>query len=300
LDAFNLVTQNEWIKDGMQRLLETTAVRMISWLQMMSFKSGDIPMVNDSAPSIAPGTKELTDYAARLSIGSAANPLKESGYRKFTDNFFEVFFDAGQISPSYQPGHSHADNLNFIFHYAGKPIVVDTGISTYEKNGRRFIERSTSSHNTVTINGNNSSEVWGGFRVGRRAKTTITGEGDRFIEAFHDGYKSYGITHKRRVELEKSILTIQDVIEGKIGKNRIKGCLHFHPSVKIESHSEGYLINGQLLFSFKGHAAINQEEYLFAEGFNKLQKAYQLIYHLQSDAGYSSNYCAIRISLLKE
>jgi hypothetical protein len=41
--------------------------------------------------------------------------------------------NCGNILPSYQPGHSHADMLHFILYVSGKPVIVDTGISTYEK-----------------------------------------------------------------------------------------------------------------------------------------------------------------------
>ncbi|MFW1494674.1 heparinase II/III domain-containing protein, partial [Vibrio parahaemolyticus] len=52
----------------------------------------------------------------------------------------------------------------------GKQIIVDPGISTYTISERRNIERGTSSHNTLSINGYNQSDLWGGFRVGKRAQ----------------------------------------------------------------------------------------------------------------------------------
>src|SRR5699024_4625487 len=107
----------------------------------------------------------LFEYAEKLNLSVKNKALKESGYRKFDDEDFEIFMDVGQIAPNYQPGHSHADNLNFILHFQGRPLLVDTGISTYEKNERRQLERSTHSHNTVTIDGKNSTDVWSGFRA---------------------------------------------------------------------------------------------------------------------------------------
>ena len=81
-----------------------------------------------------------------------------------------MFIDFGKIGPSYQPGHAHSDTFNFELIKNGNPFIVDTGVSTYEKNERRQIERSTSSHNTITIGDYEQSEVWGGFRVAKRAK----------------------------------------------------------------------------------------------------------------------------------
>lgn len=81
--------------------------------------------------------------------------------------------DVGDIKASYQPDHSHADTFNYELRIGGKPFVVDTGISTYDKTARRQYERGTAAHNTVMIGNKDSSEVWGGFRVGKRAKVRL-------------------------------------------------------------------------------------------------------------------------------
>ena len=105
--------------------------------------------------------------------------------------------DIGPIGPDYIPGHAHADTFNFEFLYKKRPIIVDIGISTYEKNSRRQTERSTEYHNTIRIDEKDSSEVWGGFRVGRRAKITSYNEEKNKITATHDGYKRMGALHSR-------------------------------------------------------------------------------------------------------
>lgn len=100
----------------------------------------------------------------------------------------EAIVDIGNITATYQPGHTHADTFNYELHINGEPFVVDTGISTYNKTARRQYERSTSAHNTVSINGKNSYDVWGGFRVGKRAKTTLITDKPYYIKALHNGY----------------------------------------------------------------------------------------------------------------
>ncbi len=55
--------------------------------------------------------------------------------------------------PSYQPGHAHADTFNFVLNIHNEPLIVDTGISTYEANETRLKERGTAAHNTVTVSG---------------------------------------------------------------------------------------------------------------------------------------------------
>ncbi len=52
----------------------------------------------------------------------------------------------------YQPGHAHADTFNIVLKIKGQDFLVDVpGISTYEPGKRRIEERSTASHNTVTL-----------------------------------------------------------------------------------------------------------------------------------------------------
>ena len=116
--------------------------------------------------------------------------FSDSGYRKIRTNNYELFIDVGNVGPDYQPGHAHSDTFNFELIKNGNPIFVDTGISTYEKNAIRQSERATHSHNTVKIGSKEQTQVWGGFRVAKRAKITHLIEKPNLIEASHDGYLS--------------------------------------------------------------------------------------------------------------
>ena len=50
----------------------------------------------------------------------------------------------------------------------GVKAVTDTGCSTYVPGPVRSYERGTRAHNTVVVDGRDSSEVWASHRVGRR------------------------------------------------------------------------------------------------------------------------------------
>ena len=145
------------------------AVRMLGHLESLIWDDGSIPMLNDSAVGIAPTPNQIFDYARRLGLEWKAIPMNECGYRKLKNERMEAIVDIGNITATYQPGHTHADTFNYELCIDGKPFVVDTGISTYNKTERRQLERSTIAHNCVSPDEKNSSEVWGGFRVGRRA-----------------------------------------------------------------------------------------------------------------------------------
>ena len=84
----------------------------------------------------------------------------------------KLLLDVASIGPDYLPGHGHADTLSFEMSLFGKRTLVNRGISQYGIEVRQ-VERGTAAHNTVVINNENSSEVWSGFRVARRARPLV-------------------------------------------------------------------------------------------------------------------------------
>ena len=191
--------------------LRVYASKMLGHLQSIIYSDGSIPMVNDAAEGIAPKPEDIFDYAQRLFIKWEPLPLKECGYRRMSNGRMEATVDVGNITATYQPGHTHADSLNYELRIDGRPVVVDTGVSTYEKNERRQYERGTSAHNCVVVDSRNSSEVWGGFRVGRRCNVRWKKEEGRCIEASHFGF---GKECRRRFEMDDQRFLVEDWFDG--------------------------------------------------------------------------------------
>lgn len=280
LDCVNLLKNND---EKQQQLLEffiEKASVMLQWLNNISFSNGDIPMVNDSSLDIAPNTKSLNDYAETLGVkcNKTASGLSDSGYRKYSATDYELLVDAGNIGPDYLLAHAHSDTFNFVLHIKGRPVIIDTGISTYEKNEQRQLERSTASHNTVMIENAEQSRIWNGFRVAERAKVVILNETSNSIEAEHNGYKKMGISHKRRFECRENEINIQDIIlsHRKNKKNIGRAYLHFHPSIvpKIENNS---IKVSAATIVINNSDSIYIEEYPFANGFNKITPAKMVV-----------------------
>lgn len=188
-------------------LLKQYAVKMLGHLESIVWEDGSIPLLNDSANGIAPKPAQIFDYAKRLGLEWKVIPLKECGYRELKAGKYEAIVDVGNITATYQPGHTHADVLNYELKINGKPVVVDCGISTYNKTERRQYERSTVAHNCVSPNEKNSYEVWGGFRVGRRCSTVIIESNNKYIEAAHDGF---GSICRRLFEINDGGLNVED------------------------------------------------------------------------------------------
>jgi uncharacterized heparinase superfamily protein len=262
LDCISLLKRYEQqgMREDMIRLLAETAARMLGWLEQMTFRNGAIPLMNDAAFGIAPSTAELEEYAKRLGITAPIITLGESGYRKVAKDTYEAILDVGVIGPDYIPGHAHADTLSFELHVGGCPVIVDTGTSTYEENDLRLWQRSTRAHNTVEIDGKNSSEVWGSFRVARRARPfdlQISMGNESVVSCAHDGYRrlSGRPVHRREWRFRGDSVIITDSISG--GFSKAVGRFHFHPDIKtsLDSSDTGRLvINGgrQARFSVAG------------------------------------------------
>ena len=132
-----------------------------------------------------------------------------------------LILDAARIGPEYLPGHAHADTLSFELSLGGVRALVNSGISCYGVSAERLPQRGTAAHNTVVVNEADSSEVWSGFRVARRAVPTEfeieMEDTDRIrIRAAHDGYRRLhrSIRHRRWWTFEPQRLQIEDEVAG--------------------------------------------------------------------------------------
>lgn len=277
LDVVSIVKNNSWKNQELLSEVKPVAQAMVSWLFNISLPSGEIPYLKDSAPNVAPKSTELFTYAQSLGFSfEISQPLKESGYRWLEFDRAKLLVDIGEISPSYQPGHAHADELNFLLYDDERPIIVDTGISTYEKNDQRHLERSSCSHNCLVVKNHNSSQVWGGFRVSKRASVYITEDNEYSISASHNGYKQYGVSVHREFELTPSGFKIQSSVVGRSQLDTVT-YIHFHPEVSVIEKSSNVYKVGRFEISIETIGECYLENYKFAAGYNRLVQAKKLI-----------------------
>ncbi|MEZ5565056.1 MAG: heparinase II/III-family protein [Gammaproteobacteria bacterium] len=130
------------------------------------------------------------------------------------------------------------------------PVIVDSG-TDYEAGPLRHYLRSTAAHNTVRIDGEEQSEIWGAFRVARRARprAVTLGEwsgGQLRFEGEHDGYRRLAgrPVHRRTVDVEISdksgtSWTILDRISAfGSGPHQVESFIHLHPEVLLEQMAE--------------------------------------------------------------
>lgn len=171
--------------DRAKRLLSQTLSRMMEFAVWMRHPDGRIPLLNDAALNGSARPEEVPLVHGRRHFAN-------SGIVVWHQDPFSIFFNVGSVGPDYQPGHAHADTLTVEMSYRGDRFIVDPGTFAYDDNARRAYDRATASHNVVALDDENSSEVWGIFRVGRRArvlKALHRGEESGTAFAVHNGYR---------------------------------------------------------------------------------------------------------------
>jgi hypothetical protein len=269
LDLYSLLADDT---DELRLPLRTSLERQLGWAAGICTSDGRYPHFNDSTNGIAPKYKMVINYAQALGLAVTPQYPVASGYRRWTYGQTELWIDAAAIGPDFIPGHAHADNLTFVLHHDGQPFIVDTGISTYEKNARRAFERSTVAHNTVTVDGKNTSDVWGGFRVGQRSQTSIIEEqaGSR-LTAVRWGY---GGSHQRSFSRHESALIIIDKIP--VGTARF----HFDHTQQPEMTGAKQLRCGKVELAWDAGTA-HLEPYEQAIGFNEIRSAQCLVIYFR-------------------
>ena len=153
--------------------------------------------------------------------------LPETGLVRAVAGGWHLLADVGPPCPPSLPAHAHADTFGCLLHVDKVPLLVDTGTSTYEPGPVRRYERSTAAHSTVQVDGADSTEVWGVFRAGRRARVSglaVHAEDASGItcEAVHDGFRGLRgrPVHHRRWSLTSDGLRIEDTVTGR-GRHEI-------------------------------------------------------------------------------
>jgi uncharacterized heparinase superfamily protein len=248
------------------------AVRMVSWLEAMSHPDGGIAFFNDAALGICPAAAALREYAARLNVSleqfghTGLRLLMPSGYVSIDSPPFFLVCDVAPIGPDHLPAHAHADTLSFEMSFKGRRVFVNSGTSEYGLSAERQRQRGTAAHNTLVLDGENSSEVWAGFRVARRARARLlsaTTEHSTFdVVGEHDGYRRLrgGNLHRRRWTLTAQELSIEDTVEGRFGSAMIYFYLHPEISVQRGRGPELYLSDARgvlLEMRFEGAGAVD-------------------------------------------
>jgi uncharacterized heparinase superfamily protein len=281
-----------------KRFIEKIEI-MFNWLLLMCHPDGEISFFNDATFGVAPSVLELNDYRNRIFnkqnnslngldiVKKSFTELSDSGYTCVQMPNMLAIIDRAEIGPDYLPGHAHADTLSFELSLFGQRVVVNSGIHTYDNSAARHEDRSTSSHSTIVIDGQNSSEVWSAFRVARRARIfkniSKNNNGVITLSACHDGYKRLPgkKIHCREWTFEEGMITITDLITGK-GECIVDSILPIHPNVHVELYKDNStkleFKGNNVLVKVEGNGKLNHNKSRYHRGFGESIENIKLIY----------------------
>ncbi len=266
-DVLDLINMTRHYSDALsrsqRRQREDWAEKVLSmqrWLATLSHPDGAIAFFNDAAFSIAPDNSELDAYAARLAFAPSAQLdgltwLTDSGYARLSQPNAVLIADMARVGPDYLPGHAHADTLSFELSLFGDRVFVNSGTSLYGTSVERLRQRGTAAHNTVIVGNQNSSDVWSGFRVGRRAMPInpgVSNVGQTLLAAAaHDGYRHLPgrPLHHRGWTLSETLFCVTDMLDAQSANADAR--FHLHPEAQIEATTPNdgvlRLANGKLV-----------------------------------------------------
>jgi uncharacterized heparinase superfamily protein len=251
LDLINLavITDSKPLR-ARESTWREVASKALNWLSTMVHPDGGISFFNDASFGIAAKPEQIFNYAKYLGLTVKTNSTRLathhcSGYSRVAMGNYCLIIDHANVGPDYLPGHAHADSLSFELSVGQSRVLVNSGTSLYGSSAERLRQRGTQAHNTVCVEGENSSEVWSGFRVARRAYTTLHSaeliDDNVCIDASHDGYLrlSANISHRRIFQCSKNKIVIIDKLSG----DSVVATAHLHIHPEISSHR----VNGQTI-----------------------------------------------------
>ncbi len=255
-----------------------TIRKMVEFSAAIEHPDGDIPLFNDSAIGIAIQSNEIVSIAHRIlgdnlgtqtamidrprsllgTILNSPEPKKarsieaqenrfssliqfpETGYYVIADprREMKLIFDCGEVGIREVAGHAHSDLLSYELSVAGERVIVDSGTSTYSHGPRRQYERSIAAHNTVSVDGKDTCEPWGDYRLARRGHPgpvrSFEKDGVQIIDAGHQSFlERRDVIHRRAIINILDHIIVFDRILGR-GICFAEARLLFHPDVRLE------------------------------------------------------------------
>jgi hypothetical protein len=183
-----------------------------------------------AAPAAA--RKRLFEHGGYAVLGSGFGTAGE----------LKIVADAGPLGYLAIAAHGHADALAFTLSAHGRELLVDPGTYAYHTERRwRDHFRGTAAHNTVRIDGVDSSRIGGAFLWLHKANATLHecsfGPERDVWEASHDGYRRLAdpVVHRRRIEVEHASATIvvTDTLSC-VGEHAAEFCWQFAEDVDVE------------------------------------------------------------------
>ncbi len=259
-------------------------------------------------PAVRPALRNL--YlglpAPFSSVPDGATLFAEGGYSVFRRTIAGrktlMVMDHGPLGHLSIAAHGHADALALWLHIGDQPVLVDAGTYLYHSGGAwRDRLRGTPLHNTLSLDGRNSSRIAGPFNWARHATASLLAWKDTKAEAYaracHDGYgASHGLLHERQLTAHDRGFTVHDVlIDGadepathELPFVEIAFLVHPDLDVRVDGANAVILRAGDPLLRISGGGALgldllkgcsNPARGWYSDRFGAIRPAPQLVFH---------------------
>lgn len=253
LDVRDLLIASGYQSDRLDQLI----FRAQRWAAALRLPDGSLPPFNDSS-RVPAGLLDSVgiDPPRDPEVPTLAN-LSSSGFVVLRTSRICLIAETGGPDRRY-PGHAHAGTLGFELWRDGAPVIVDTGASTYE-GARREYERSTRAHNTIVVDGVNSSAVWGGFRSSLLARSSVVSSGAAAFAAEASlGGTRRNIRHRRLWQFRGDDVIVEDEILGR-GLHDIQVALHLAAGIEPIREDRGIFRAGAARITISGPSGMEVE-----------------------------------------
>ena len=256
------------ISQGLSRKIARLAILcgdrvplMRDWLAVMTHPDGYIAQFNDSA--LWKGI--MRDWQSMTYL------LEQSGFfvRRAPECYFAM--SCGDPSPYFQPGHTHCDILSYELSLSGKRCIIDTGCGSYQNEAIREECRSTAAHNVPMVEHAEQSDIWGRFRIGRRARIisrAYDSESGLLTVEFID---QYGQRFKREVIFAPGSIRIRDRLNDRKLTGTFISSIHLAPEAIVTAEQPGTssFTIGELSFTITTSARVRMMPCTWYPDFGK-------------------------------
>ncbi len=200
--------------------IATAIPRMLHFLQFMRLGDGSLAHFHGAGTPPFHALATLATYADADGTDFDAvlpDDALQSGYVRLTGGDVILLIDGGKPPPLQFASHAAASCLAFEFSVGAHAMFVNGGTPGVADKEWLTRSRSTSSHNTLVLGAQSSSEIIdqeqfakliGGPPIRLPEKTSINLDRDAqstIVEAQHDGYHNrFGLLHRRRLRLDRN------------------------------------------------------------------------------------------------
>ena len=224
LAAVTLNGQHERFKELVADDTLAAFDRMYRWVSAMLMPDGTIPPFGDyravpllrllAQGAALRGLPDVLWHVRRLAPQLVPPALRDQPSRPpemsytMEDSQFTVMRDgldarARQMVVEHGPlggEHSHVDNMGFVAHALGEPILVESGMGlTYGDLGHKSWYRKAEAHNVVTVEG------WIPEKVARRVSWRATPTRDALVMESDAYLATHSVRHERAIVFEKGL-----------------------------------------------------------------------------------------------